>query len=189
MESLKHRIMKGCTVISDRLVNLDHVLNHQVDPGLMMDIGKKFASMFHNEPITKVLTIEASGIAVAIATAAELGVPMLFARRKTSSLMEDDLWVERVPSFTKGIVTDIVICKRYIAPTDHILIIDDIIANGDALKGLIQIVKQSGAQLCGIGVVVEKCFQNGGRALRNEGIRLESIVRIQSLENNELIYE
>lgn len=183
MEELKRRIREEATVYSDQIIRLDSLLNHQVDPGLMLRIGKAFAELFKQEGITKVVTMESSGIVPAFATAMELDVPLVFARRKKPVATDEDVICERVPSFTKGIVTDIMIARKFLSPEDRVLLVDDIIANGDAARGLIRIIEQSGARLVGLGLVLEKSFQAGGRTIREQGVRVESLVRIASLQN------
>lgn len=186
METLKQQILEHGLVLNEQVLQLDSILNHQVDPKLISVIGKEFSNRFKDLEITKVLTLESSGISVAYATAFELGVPMVFARRKKTLTTDPDAYCERVPSFTKGIVTDVVVSKAFLNESDKVLIIDDIIANGDAVRGLIQIIKRSGAELQGLGIVVEKSFQAGGRTIREMGIRVESLVKIQSLENGQI---
>lgn len=188
MDYLKQRIISEGQIVSNQVLNLDSILNHQVDPKLIQQLGGEFATRFKDQGITKVLTIESSGISIAYATALELEVPMIFARRK-KTLMTNQLYCERVPSFTKGIVTDIVVSSELIQSEDRILIIDDIIANGDALKGLINIIHRSGALLVGAGIVVEKAFQTGARDIREKDIRVESLARVISLENGKIVLE
>lgn len=188
MEKLKQRIAKEGVIVSEQVLKLDALLNHQVDPQLTMEMGREFAKRFKEDNISRVVTVESSGIAVAFATAFELGVPLVFARRKKTLLAEDDMLCERVPSFTKGIVTDILISRNFISEHDRILFIDDIIANGDAARGLIKIVQRAGAELVGAGIVVEKTFQSGGRAIREQGIRLESLVQIASLSDGKVTF-
>lgn len=188
MEKLKQRIVKDGVVVSDQVLKLDALLNHQVDPQLMMELGKEFAERFREEGVTRVVTVESSGISIAFATAYELGVPLIFARRKKTLLAEADMLCERVPSFTKGIVTDILISREFISENDRILFIDDIIANGDAARGLIKIIQRSGAELVGAGIVVEKAFQPGAQAIREQGIRLESLAVISSLEGGKVTF-
>lgn len=188
MEKLKQRIVEEGVVVSDQVLKLDALLNHQVDPQLMMEMGKEFAERFRNEGVTRVVTVESSGISIAFATAYELGVPLIFARRKKTLLAESDMLCERVPSFTKGIVTDIMISREFISENDRILFIDDIIANGDAARGLIKIIQRAGAELVGAGIVVEKAFQLGANAIREQGIRLESLVVITSLEGGKVTF-
>lgn len=181
MELLKQRILEEGVVVSDQVLKLDGLLNHQVDPALTMEMGREFARRFAEAGVSRVVTVESSGIAVAFATAYEMNVPLVFARRKKTLLADPDALCERVPSFTKGIVTDIMLSRQYISEEDRILFIDDIIANGDAARGLIKIIQRSGAELVGLGVVVEKSFQAGARTIRDQGIRLESLVNITSL--------
>ncbi|GAK38638.1 xanthine phosphoribosyltransferase [Paenibacillus urinalis] len=183
MEILKQKIVEQGVVISDQVLKLDAILNHQIDPELTMEMGREFARRFEAEGITRIVTVESSGIPVAFAAAFHMGVPLVFARRKKTLLADPDAYCERVPSFTKGIVTDIMVSREFIDPKDRILFIDDIIANGDAAKGIIKIVERSGASLAGFGVVVEKCFQSGASAIREQGIRVESLVRIESLKD------
>lgn len=181
MEVLKQKIREQGVVISDQVLKLDALINHQIDPALTMEMGRAFAERFSEDGVTRIVTVESSGIPVAFATAAEMGVPLVFARRKKTLLADPDAYCERVPSFTKGIVTDIMISREFIGPEDRVLFIDDIIANGDAAKGVIKIIERSGAELVGFGVVVEKCFQSGAAALREQGIRVESLAKIKSL--------
>lgn len=189
MESLKQRILAESSILSSNVLRMDALINHQVDPELTMEMGQEFAKRFAEEKITKVLTVESSGIPAAFATALVLGVPLVFARRKKTLIADPDVYSERVPSFTKGIVTDIMVSKQFLTQEDRVLFIDDIIANGDAARGLIKIIQQSGAALVGLGVVVEKSFQAGGRTLREQGIRVEPLVRISSLDNGEIKFE
>lgn len=187
MELLKRKILEEGIIVTKDVLNLDSILNHQVEPPLIMEIGNEFAARFQDESITKVLTIESSGISVGLTTALAMNVPLVFARRrKMRTCEEHELYIERVPSFTKGIVTDIVISSKFLTSADRVLIIDDIIANGDAVRGLIRIIDRSGAQLAGLGVVLEKAFQSGAQSLRDQGIRVESLVKLESLEDGEI---
>ncbi|MBC8080238.1 MAG: xanthine phosphoribosyltransferase [Gorillibacterium sp.] len=187
MELLKERIRKEGIVQSNDVLMLDAILNHQVDPELIMEMGREFARRFQGERITKVVTIESSGIPIAFATAAELKVPMIFARRKKTLTTDEDCYCERVPSFTKGIVTDIMISRSLLSPNDRVLVIDDIIANGDAARGIIRIIEQSGAQIVGFGVAVEKAFQQGASSIRELGIPLDALVTILRLEPGNIV--
>ncbi|MCM3747183.1 xanthine phosphoribosyltransferase [Paenibacillus pasadenensis] len=189
MEQLKQRILQEASILSNDVVKLDAILNHQVDPALTMEMGREFARLFKEERVTKVITVESSGIPVSFATALELNVPMLFARRKKTLIADNDHYSERVPSFTKGIVTDLMVSKKLLSPDDRLLFIDDIIANGDAARGLVRIIERSGAHLIGLGVVVEKSFQAGAKTLRENGIRVESLVKIRSLDNGQITFE
>ncbi|CAM3402159.1 MULTISPECIES: xanthine phosphoribosyltransferase [Paenibacillus] len=189
MDWLKERIVKEGVVLSDQVLILDALLTHQVDPALIMDMGREFARRFRDQGVTKVITLESSGISVAFAAALELGVPMVFARRKKTLLADPDALCERVPSFTKGIVTDIMVSRQYIRDNDRVLFIDDIIANGDAARGLIKIISRAGAELVGLGVVIEKSFQAGARTLREQNVRVESLVTISSLEDGHIHFD
>lgn len=188
MEELKQRILAESTVLSSDVIKLDALLNQQVDPQLMVKMGKAFAELYRDEQITRVVTVESSGIPVAFATALELGVPLVFARRKKTLLADADALVERVPSFTKGIVTDIMLSRQFVTENDRILFIDDIIANGDAARGLVKIIQRSGATLVGVGIVIEKSFQNGANMIREQGIRLDSLVQITSLADGKITF-
>ena len=187
MEILKERIRKEGIVQSNDVLILDAILNHQVDPELIMEMGREFARRFQGKRITKVVTIESSGIPIAFATAAELKVPMIFARRKKTLTTDEDCYCERVPSFTKGIVTDIMISRSLLSPNDHVLVIDDIIANGDAARGIIRIIEQSGAKIVGFGVAVEKAFQQGANSIRDMGVQLDALVTILRLEPGNIV--
>lgn len=189
MDLLKQRILEEATVVSAGVLKLDSLLNHGVDPGLTMELGKEFARRFEGRGITKVVTIEASGIPVAFATALLMNVPLVFARRKKTLLNEPDAYCERVPSFTKGIVTDLLVSRHLLKAEDNVLFIDDIIANGDAARGLLKILEQAGSSVAGIGIVLEKSFQAGGRTLRELGYEVESLVKIASLEGNAITFE
>ena len=186
MEKLKQAILEFGVVQKGELLQLDALLTHQVDPQLIMEMGREFARRFEGDHITRVVTIEASGIPIALATAYELGVPMVFARRKKTLITDEDSYCERVPSFAKGIVTDLVLSKRMVHATDRVLVIDDIIANGHAAGALMRILRQAGCQIAGFGVAVEKAFQPGGSMLRAEGIRIEALATIQSLEDGRI---
>ncbi|MGG3282316.1 xanthine phosphoribosyltransferase [Paenibacillus solani] len=188
MDWLKERIVNEGVVLSDQVLKLDAILTHQVDPALIMEMGREFAARFKESGVTKVVTLESSGISVAFAAALELGVPMVFARRKKTLLADPDALCERVPSFTKGIVTDIMMSRQFIGKEDKLLFIDDIIANGDAARGLIKIIERAGAELIGLGVVIEKSFQAGARTLREQDVRVESLVTISSLENGKISF-
>ncbi|BBH19370.1 xanthine phosphoribosyltransferase [Paenibacillus baekrokdamisoli] len=189
MELLKERILREASVTNNDVLKLDALLNHQVDPLLTMEMGKEFARLYAEHAITKVITIESSGIPVAFATALALGVPLLFARRKKTLIADQDALCERVPSFTKGIVTDIMVSRQFLTTEDNVLFIDDIIANGDAARGLIKIIERSGASLAGLGIVVEKSFQAGARTIREQGIQVESLVKISSLKGGKIEFE
>ncbi len=188
MERLKQRILAEGHVRSDAILDVNAFLNHEVDPALVSEMGAVFAASFAHDTITKVLTIESSGIAIAYATAHQLGVPLVYARRRNVLMDEGEYYAQRVPSFTRGIVTDIVVAKARIKPTDRLLFIDDFIANGDAVQGLLKIVAHSGATLVGAGIAIEKTFQPGGQRLRQAGIRCVSLVQISSLQDGAIVF-
>jgi xanthine phosphoribosyltransferase len=189
LDLLKQRILEEASVVNSDVLKVDSLLNHGADPELTIAMGREFARRFEGETITKVITVESSGIPAAFATALALGVPLVFARRKKTLIGDPDAYCERVPSFTKGIVTDLIVSRQLLGPEDTVLFIDDIIANGDAARGMIRIIEQSGARLAGIGIVLEKSFQAGGRTLREHGHRVEPLVRIRSLEQNVITFE
>lgn len=188
MKLLKDKVMAEGIVLGDQVLKVDSFLNHQMDPVLMREVGGEFARRFAGEGITKVLTIESSGIAPAIMTSLELGVPMIFARKNKSLTLKEDILVEKVYSFTKRETNEITVSKKFVHPEDRVLIIDDFLANGEAAFGLARIVEQAGASVVGIGIVIEKSFQPGARLLEEAGYRLDSLVRIASLENGTVTF-
>lgn len=188
MERLKRKIMEEGLVLSDQVLKVDAFLNHQIDPHLMVDIGKEFASRFASEGITKILTIESSGIAPAMMAALELNVPVIFARKKKSLTLHEDILVQKVYSFTKQESNEITVSRKFIIPGDRVLIIDDFLAHGEAAFGLAKIVEQAGADVRGIGIVIEKSFQSGADKLKNAGYRVESLARIASFAGNQVTF-
>ena len=185
MELLKSRIISEGRIIGTDILKVDSFLNHQIDPLIMEEIGKAFAKEFSGEGITKVLTIESSGIAPALSTARFLGVPAIFARKTTSRNLDTDTYVSTVHSFTKGTDYVIRVSKRYLDNKDVVLLIDDFLAKGCALKGLIDVGAQSGAKLTGAGIVIEKGFQEGGDLIRSMGIRVNSLAIINEMSEKE----
>ncbi|MCL6459211.1 MAG: xanthine phosphoribosyltransferase, partial [Gorillibacterium sp.] len=181
MDMLKAKIVNEGIVLSDQVLKVDAFLNHQVDPVLMMEIGKEFASRFTGVPITKVLTLESSGIAPSVMTALILGVPLIFARKRKSLTLTEDLLVQKVQSFTKMETVEVAVSQKFITADDKILIIDDFLAHGEAALGLARIVEQANATVSGIGIVIEKSFQKGFQKLGQAGYRVESLARIASL--------
>lgn len=188
MKVLQEKIREEGIVLSNEVLKVDSFLNHQIDPQLMQEIGEEFARRFANKKITKILTLESSGIAPALMTAMELGVKVVFARKKKSLTTVDGLYMTDVYSFTKQETNEISMSKKYISSDDHVLIIDDFLANGEAAFGLIDLVKQSGATISGVGIVIEKSFQQGGKRLRETDYQIESLARIDSLENGEVTF-
>jgi xanthine phosphoribosyltransferase len=188
MKLLKQAIMDKGKVLSEDILKVDAFLNHQIDPVLMMEIGKEFAERFKEAGITKILTIESSGIPPAIMAGLELGVPVVFARKRKSLTLVDNLLTAKVHSFTKKETNEISVSKEYLKEADIVLVIDDFLANGQAARGLMEIVKQAGATLSGIGIVIEKGFQEGGDLLREQGVRVESLAIIESLQHNQITF-
>lgn len=188
MKKLQEKILQEGQVLNESVLKVDAFLNHQIDPVLMQQIGKEFATRFKDAGITKVLTLESSGIAPSVMTGLELGVPVIFGRKHQSLTLVDDLYTTSVYSFTKETSNDIAISKEYIQADDVVLIIDDFLANGQAALGLIDIVNQTGADLAGIGIVIEKGFQNGGKKLREKGYRVESLAIVESMQAGDITF-
>ena len=188
MNRLKEKIRREGIVLEGNILKVDSFLNHQIDPELMMEIGREFAGRFADEKPTKVLTIESSGIAAALTTALHLHVPLVFARKKRSELMKEEAFITHIYSFTKKESSEVSVLRRFIGPGERILIIDDFLANGEAALGLADIVKQAGATVIGIGIVIEKAFQPGGQKIAEASIRLESLAKIQAFYNGEVVF-
>jgi xanthine phosphoribosyltransferase len=188
MELLKRMIQEKGKVISNDVLKVDSIINHQINPQLMLEIGKEFALRFKDDHITKILTIESSGIAPGLMTALELDVPVIFARKRRSLTLSEGLITSSVHSFTKDETNEISVSNQFLLPEDRVLIIDDFLANGRAAFGLVDIVKQIGAEIAGIGILIEKSFQEGGNQLRKEGLRVESLARIQSLQDGKITF-
>ena len=182
MNFLEKRILEDGIVKEGNVLKVDSFLNHQMDIFLLQEIGREFHRRFSDRPITKILTIEASGIAIAYAVAAEFGVPMVFAKKSKSINLEGEMYVAEVESFTHKNKNQVIVSKKYLSPDDHVLIVDDFLANGCAMQGLISIAESSGAVVEGLGVAIEKGFQIGGKVLRNMGYRLESIAIVESID-------
>lgn len=182
MNCLEERILKDGVVKEGNVLKVDSFLNHQMDVGLFREMGKEWARRFEGKEINKILTIEASGIGIAGVAALEFGnVPVVFAKKSKSINIDGDVYVAQVESFTHKCVNQVLVSKRFLGPEDKVLIIDDFLANGCALQGLIQIVQASGAQVAGIGIAIEKGFQAGGRMIRNLGYQLESLAIVESM--------
>lgn len=181
MKLLKERIRELGTVKPGNVLKVDMFLNHQIDVGLMNEIGKEFKRLFGDREITKILTIEASGIAIACIAAQYFNVPVVFAKKAQSINLDGDSYTTKIQSFTHKKVYDVIVSKKYISPDDKVLILDDFLANGCALLGLIDIVKSAGAQVQGIGIVIEKGFQTGGKQIRDMGIDLRSLAIVESM--------
>lgn len=181
MRELEERIRREGIVENGDVLKVDAFLNHQMDVGLFAAMGKEWARLFAGEGVNKILTIEASGIGIACIAAQEFGVPVVFAKKSRTKNIAGDVYKVEVPSFTHGGVSTVIVSKRFLLPTDRLLLIDDFLANGAALDGLISIVEQAGATVVGAGVCVEKAFQSGGVRLRGRGVRVEALARIAAM--------
>jgi xanthine phosphoribosyltransferase len=189
MDLLKERILKDGQVISDRIVKVDSFINHQIDIKLFNEMGKEFKKRFNNSEVTKILTIEASGIGVACMAAQYFDVPVVFAKKHEALNMDAATYETEVFSFTKNKSYRVRVSKKYIVPEDKVLIIDDFLAIGNAVVGLVDIVKQSGAEVSGVGIVIEKGFQGGRKVIEEKGIRVESLAIIESMNNGEIVFK
>ena len=186
MKLLEERIRKDGTVREGNVLKVDNFLNHQMDMNLFQEMGKEWKKLFADKTINKVLTIEASGIAIAAIAAQYFDVPVVFAKKAQSINIEGEVYQTEIESFTHKRVYDVIVSKKFIGPEDHVLIIDDFLANGCALLGLIDIVEQSGATVEGIGIAIEKGFQQGGQIIRDKGYDLKSLAIVESMDNGEL---
>jgi xanthine phosphoribosyltransferase len=188
MKLLKERIRAEATVIGSQVLKVDHFLNHQVDVDFLHKIGAEFYDRFKDEPITKILTVEASGIAIAVATAWFFHVPVVFAKKSDSRNLDQDTYTSEVFSFTRNNSYLMKVSRRYLGSGDHVLIIDDFLANGRAVQGMIDIVHRAGASLAGVGIVIEKGFQEGGSQLREQGLKVSSLAIIESMDENHIAF-
>ena len=179
---LEERIMKDGIVKPGNILKVDSFLNHQMEIALIEEIGREFKRRFEGKSVTKVLTIEASGIGIAAFVAKEFGVPMVFAKKSKSINIDGEMFVAEVESFTHKNKNQVIVSKRFLHKEDHLLIIDDFLANGCALQGLIAIAKAAGASVEGLGIVIEKGFQNGGQIIRNLGYQLESLAIVDAMD-------
>ncbi|WP_040260299.1 xanthine phosphoribosyltransferase [Pseudomonas massiliensis] len=182
MDALHNKIRSEGIVLSDQVLKVDAFLNHQIDPALMKAIGEEFARRFADAGITKIVTIEASGIAPAVMTGLYLGVPVIFARKHASLTLTENLLTASVYSFTKQTENTVAVSPRHLSKGDRVLIIDDFLANGRAAQALISIIQQAEAEVAGLGIVIEKSFQTGRAQLDEQGYRVESLARVASLE-------
>lgn len=182
MDLLKKKILEEGQVYAGNILKVDCFLNHQIDCGFLAEVGKEFHRLYKDEGINKILTIEASGIAIGAMVAQEFGCPLVFAKKNKTKNIAGDVYTAPVESFTHGTTYNIMVSKKFLNPGDKVLIVDDFLAIGNALKGLISLVKESGAELVGCGTVIEKGYQHGGDKLRAEGIRVESLAIIESMD-------
>lgn len=180
---LEDRIRRDGKVKPGNVLKVDSFLNHQMDVELFNEMGKEFKRLFADCPVNKILTIEASGIGIACIAAQHFGVPVVFAKKAKSINLEGEMYTTKIQSFTHQRVYDVIVAKKFLTPDDHVLIIDDFLANGCAVDGLIDLIQSAGATVEGVGIAIEKGFQNGGKLLRGKGIRVESLAIIESMDD------
>jgi len=188
MELLEQRILSEGKVLPGGILKIDSFLNHQMDPLLMMEMAKELKRLYAEAGVNKVLTIEASGIAIAIMAGYEFGCPVVFAKKSKTKNISDNVYSVEVESFTHGKTNTVVVSKEFIKPGDRILIVDDFLATGAALIGLKALVEQAGATVVGAGIAVEKVFQGGGNLLREQGMRIESLAMIAAMDDTSLTF-
>ena len=189
MQLLKERILKDGTVKPGNVLKVDSFLNHQMDIDLINEIGKEFRRRFPSDNITKILTIEASGIGIACIVAQYFHVPVVFAKKAQSINIDGEVYHSKVQSFTHQRVYDVILSKKFLSADDNVLIIDDFLANGCALQGLIELVEEAGASIEGAGIVIEKGMQKGGQIIRDKGIHLESLAIVDSMTDTSLTFK
>ena len=182
MKLLEERIRKDGLVREENVLKVDSFLNHQMDIGLFEEMAKEWKRLFAGCPVNKILTIEASGIGIAAIAARAFSVPVIFAKKSQSINLDSDTYSTKIQSFTHGRTYDVIVSKKFLTPHDHVLIIDDFLANGCALMGLLELVEQAGAVAEGIGIAIEKGFQEGGAKIRAKGIRVESLAIVESMD-------
>lgn len=185
MKLLEEKILKDGKIGEGNVLKVDSFVNHQIDVAFMCELGKEFKRLFATEEINKILTIEASGIGIACLTAQYFGVPVVFAKKTKTNNIYADVYTSKVESYTHGTTYDIVVSKQFLSPDDKVLIIDDFLAKGSALKGLISLIESAGASVAGAGIVIEKAYQPGGDLIRSMGVRVESLARIASMNVEE----
>ena len=190
MDLLKQKILSEGEVYEGNILKVDCFLNHQIDCVFLSEVGKEFHRLFKDEGVNKVLTIEASGIAIGAFVAQEFECPLVFAKKTKTKNIAGDVYTTPVESFTHGTTYDVMISKRFLNKGDRVLIVDDFLAVGNALKGLIKLVEESGAELAGCGAVIEKGYQHGGDKLREQGIKVESLAIVESMnhETGEVVF-
>lgn len=181
MKYLEERIRKEGIILPGNVLKVGHFVNQQIDTELLREMAKELHRLYRDEGVTKILTIEASGIALAAAVALEMGLPMVFAKKSASSNVSGDVYTSRVTSYTHHKTYDVIVPKEYLSPDDRVLIVDDFLAMGNALLGLIAIVKAAGASVAGCGIIIEKGFQEGGNILRSAGVRVDSLAIVDTM--------
>jgi len=189
MKALEEKILKEGQVRPGHILKVDNFLNHQIDIEFMNEIAKEFHRLFADKQVTKILTVEASGIAIACITAQYFNVPVVFAKKAQSLNLDGSLYTTKVRSYTHNRVYDVILSKKYLSPKDHVLVIDDFLANGCAVTGLVDIIASAGATLEGVGIVIEKGFQDGGKELRARGIDVKSLAIIKSMSDTSIEFE
>ena len=188
MKLLEEKIAAEGTAIGTEILKVDGFLNHQIDPVIVDEMGKEFCRLFGNDGATKVVTVESSGISIAVAAAKYLGVPALFAKKASHKNVGNEVYTTRSYSFTHGKEYEMNISKKYLTSTDRVLIIDDFLAGGNACNALISLIHQAGASIVGIGIAIEKGFQEGGKALREQGYKLRSLAIVDSMEDGKITF-
>lgn len=188
MKELEEKIRREGQVRPGNILKVDSFLNHQMDIAFINEMGKEFKRLFSDRPINKILTIEASGIGIACITAQYFHVPVVFAKKSYSINLDGSLYSTKIQSFTHNRVYDVIVSKKFLTPNDHVLIIDDFLANGCAVNGLIELIGKAGATLEGVGICIEKGFQDGGSKLRASGVNLHSLAIIDSMRDNDVIF-
>lgn len=189
MQLLEQRILQDGNVLGENILKVDSFLTHQVDYQLMKEMGTVLADAYRDQGITKVVTIEASGIAPALYVAESLEVPMIFAKKHKNITMTEGILTAEVYSFTKQVTSTVSIASKFLNENDRVLIVDDFLANGQAAKGLIEIIQQAGASIAGVGIVIEKSFQDGRQLIEDLGIPVSSLARIEKFENGQVIFK
>lgn len=188
MKLLEDRILQDGTILGEDILKVDGFINHQVDVDLMEELGKDMARHFQGQGITKVFTIESSGIAPALFTAKYLNVPMVILKKQVSKNLRTEVWQTEVASYTKDVSYELTLAKNYISDTDHILIIDDFLANGEAATGAVRLIRKAHATIAGVGVLIEKAFQPGRSKLESQGIQVYAQASIQAFKNGQIIF-
>ena len=188
MVALEEKILKEGTVLPGDILKVDCFLNHSIDVPFLLEMGKEIARLYENDGVNKILTIETSGIPIAFAAAQFMNVPVVFAKKNKSGNISDSFYSSRVESFTRKNVYDAIVSKEYLGKDDKVLVIDDFLAKGNALNGLMDIINQAGAELIGCAIAIEKGFQGGGDELREKGIRVDSLAIIESMTDTSLAF-
>lgn len=186
MKLLEDRILRDGQFLPGNVLKVDSFLNHQIDVAFICELGREFERLFHDAGVTKILTIEASGIGIACLTAQYFGVPVVFAKKSKTTNIFGDVYTATVESYTHGTTSQIIVSSHFLQPEDRVLIIDDFLANGQALNGLVEVVENAGATVVGAGIVIEKAFQPGGDLIRSRGIRVESLARIAKMDGTDI---